>query len=132
MTIQQLEVDARLAPPEPLQEAGGAQLDEVAKAGVARREQGDVVALNPRPRGHGRAPIVDEVRLEAEDRLDAGLAARLVVLDRAVHHPMVGEPKGRHLELRRPSRKVADLARSVEQRVLAVDVKVDCRRGHRG
>ena len=45
------------------------------------------------------AAVVDQVGLEPEDRLDPVLAAGLVVLDRAVHHPVVGEPERRHPEL---------------------------------
>ena len=66
------------------------------------------------------------------------VAAGLVVLDRAVHHPVVGQPQRRHPQLggalgqRHPPHVLAllvllaraQLAGAVEQRVLAVDVKV--------
>ena len=80
------------------------------------------------------AAVVDQVGLEPEDRLDLMLATRLVVLDRPVHHPVVGEAERRHPELGGPRHEpsvdlvrspVDDLAGAVEQRVLAVDVKVD-------
>ena len=77
------------------------------------------------------AAIVDQVGLEPEDRLDPVLAAGLVVLDRAVHDAVVGEPERRHAELRRALGHRLDLAGAVEQRVLAVDVQVDCRGAHR-
>ena len=69
--------------------------------------------------------IVDEVGLEADDRLDPVLAAGLVELDGAVHHPVVGEPERRHPELGGAGGHRVDLAGAVEQRVLAVDVQVD-------
>jgi hypothetical protein len=93
-----------------------------------------VVALDPAL--GGLADVIDEVGLEADDRLDPGGRTGLVVLDGAVHHPVIGEPQGRHPQLGRPiGERVADhlavrvaaleLARAVEQGVLAVDVKMD-------
>src|SRR5205823_1458014 len=75
VTVEQLEVDARLAAPEALEKAGGAQLDEVLKALVTRGEERQVVALDLRSRGRGGAPVVDEVGLEAENRLDSRVPA---------------------------------------------------------
>ena len=121
MALEQLHVDVRLAAPEALEEAGRGQLDQVAKPGVVGGEQRQVVALDPTL---GPA-VVDQVGLEPEDRLHVVLAARLVVLDRAVHHPVVGEPERGHAELGRPGRHRLDLVRAVEQRVLAVDVQVN-------
>ena len=69
--------------------------------------------------------VVDEVGLEAEDRLDAVLPAGLVELDRAVQDAVVGEPERRHPELGRARRERLDLAGAVEQRVLGVDVEMD-------
>ena len=99
VALEQLQVDVRLAAGEPLEEAGRGQLDEVAEAGVVRGQQRQVVALDLRPRS---LAVVDEVGLEPEDRLDPVLVARLVVLDRAVHDAVVGEPERRHAELRGP------------------------------
>ena len=45
--------------------------------------------------------VVDEVRLEAEQRLDAVLLGRLVELDGAVHDAVVGQADGRLAELGR-------------------------------
>jgi hypothetical protein len=52
------------------------------------------------------------------------LAAGLVQLDRAVHDAVIGKAERRLPELGGPGRQVVDLARSVEQRVLGVDVEV--------
>ena len=97
VAVEQLHVDVRLAALEALEEAGRGELDQVAKAGVVGGEQGQVVALDPAL----GAAVVDQVGLEPEDRLDPVLATGLVVLDRAVHHPVVGEPERRHPELGR-------------------------------
>ena len=57
------------------------------------------------------------------------LLAGLVVLDRAVHHAVVGEAERRLPERRRALGERVDPARAVEQRVLGVDVEVDGRHG---
>ena len=68
--------------------------------------------------------VVDEVDLAADDRLDAVLRARLVQLDGAVHHAVVGQRQGRLVERRGALRERVDLARAVEQRVLGVNVQM--------
>jgi hypothetical protein len=85
-----------------------------------------VVALHPPL----RPAVVDQIGLEPEDRLDVVLAAGLVVLDRTVHHPVVGEPQRGHVELGRPRRHRLDLAGAIEQRVLAVHMQVGCAPAH--
>ena len=62
-----VEVDARLAAVEALEEAGARELDEVAEALVGGGEQRQVVALDL---ALAHRAVVDEVRLEPEDRLD--------------------------------------------------------------
>ena len=131
MARQQLHVDVRLPPREALEEAGRGELDQVAEAGVAGGQQGQVVALVADLLGD-RAAIVDQVGLEPDDRLDPMLATGLVELDRAVHHPVVGEPEGRHSQLRRAGGHRVDLAGAVEQRVLAVGVQMGDGRGAHG
>ena len=118
---EQLVVDVRLATLEAVEETLRAELDQVAKALIGGRQQGQVVALDP---ALGVA-VADQVRLEPEDRLDPVLATGLVVLDGAVHDAVVGEPEGRHPELGRAGRHRVDLAGTVEQRVLAVHMQVD-------
>ena len=68
--------------------------------------------------------VVDEVGLEAEDRLDAVLLAGLVELDGAVHHPVVGEPERGLAERGGAGGQALDVRGAVEQRVLGVDVQV--------
>ena len=118
---EQLEVDVGLAAPVALEVAGRAELDQVAKALVARREQREVVALVAHGLG---AAVVHEVGLEAEDRLDPVLAAGLVVLDRAVHHAVVGEPQRRLPVGGGALGQRVDPAGAVEHRVLGVDVEM--------
>ncbi len=138
-----LEVDGRLAALQPLQEAGGGELDEVAVAGVVGGQQREVVALARFPRrvgsdprwvgsGGGRGVVVHEIDLAADDRLDAVLGARLVELHRAVHHAVVGETEGGLLELRGALGEGVDLAGAVEQGVLGVHVQMGAGEvGHR-
>src|SRR5204863_2709015 len=78
------------------------------------------------------APIVHEVRLEPEDRLDAVGVASLVELDGAVHDAVVGQTERRLAELGRAGRQLVDLARAVEQRVLGVDVEMRAAGGRHG
>src|SRR3954470_8594759 len=100
MRGEQLDVDVGLASRETLEEAGGAQLDQIAEAGVAGGQQGEVVALVA-GRLRGLDPSVRTIGLETDDRLDPGGLARLVVLDRPVHYAVIGEPERRHVELGR-------------------------------
>ena len=116
-----VEVDARLAAVEALEEAGAGELDEVAEALVGGGEQRQVVALDL---ALADRAVVDEVGLEAEDRLDVVLLAGLVELDRAVHHPVVGEPERGLAEGGRAGGQALDVRRAVEQRVLGVNVQV--------
>ena len=97
--VEQLGVDARLSPAEAFEEAGRGERDQVAKACLDRRQQNEVVTLDALI---GAAAIVDQVGLESDDRLDPIRLARLVVLDRAVHHAVIGEPERGHPQLRRP------------------------------
>jgi hypothetical protein len=69
--------------------------------------------------------VVADVDLAADDRIHAVLARLLVELHRARERAVVGEPDGRHLELRGARRKSRDAAGAVEDRVLGVDVQVD-------
>ena len=92
-------VEVGLAAVQPLEEARRGELDEVAVADVGGGQQRQVVALDAPRRAVG--VVVDEVDLAAEDRLDLVLAARLVELDGAVHHAVVGEPQRGLAELGR-------------------------------
>ena len=121
---EHLHVDVGLAAREALEEAGRGELDQVGEAGVALGQQGEVVALVFRLL-LDRLHVVDEVGLEADDRLDPVLLAGLVEVDGAVHHAVVGEAQRRLPQLGGAGRHRVDLAGAVEQRVLAVGVEVD-------
>jgi hypothetical protein len=75
--------------------------------------------------------VADHVHLTPLDRLDPVLLTRRVELDRPVHHPVIGEPQSGLIELGGAGGERVDLARSVEQRVLGVDVKMSASGGHR-
>jgi hypothetical protein len=125
--LQEPQVDVGLAPPQALEEALGRQLDQVAEAHVGRGQQRQVVALEL---DRVVADVVDEVGLEAQDRLDPVLLAGLVELERPVHDAVVGQAQCGLPELGRPRRECVDPARAVQQRVLGVDVQVDGGRRH--
>ena len=115
-------VDRRLAPVVAIDEALGGELGEVRVAGLVLGQQRQVVALDA-PRA-ALGVIVDDVQLAADQRLDAVLLGGLVELDRAVHHAVVGEPERGLVERGGTGRERVDLAGTVEQRVLGVDVEV--------
>ena len=121
MARQQVEVDVRLAAPVALEVARRGELDQVAEARVGAGQQREVVALVAHLLA---AAIVDEVGLQAHDRLDPVLAAGLVVLHRAVHHPVVGQPQRRLPVGGRALGQRVDAAGAVEDRVLGVDVEM--------
>ena len=73
--------------------------------------------------------VVDEVGLDADDRLDPVLVAGLVVLHGAVHHAVVGEPERRLIERGGALCQRVDAAGAVEHRVLGVNMEVDGRHG---
>ena len=121
VALQQLHVDARLAAVQALEEAGAGELREVLEALVVLREQREVVALDL---ALADRAVVDEVGLEAQDRLDVVLLAGLEELDRAVHHAVIGEAQRGLPELGRAGGELVDLAGAVQQRVLRVDVQM--------
>src|SRR5262245_15852050 len=67
----------------------------------------------------------DHVHLAAEDGRDALLLAGFVVLDRAEHVAVVGERDRAHAQRLRSGDEIFDPERTVEQRVLRVDVEMD-------
>src|SRR6266540_5332908 len=71
------------------------------------------------------------VHLDADDRLDAGLFALLVELDRPVQRPVIGQRERAHPKLGDVFDERLDLRVAVEQRVLRMDVQMDEIRGHR-
>ena len=117
--LEQLPVDARLVVVA-LEVAERGELDQVRVARVVGGEQRQVrVALRL------RLPVFRDVHLAADDRLDADLPGLLDELHRAGERPVVGQPDRGHVELSRPSSKLGNAARPVENRVLGVDVKVN-------
>ena len=121
VALEVLEADGGTSARHPVDEARGAELHQVAVAGVIGGEQRQVVALTA-PAGHF---LAGEVDLAAENRLDAVTLGGLVHLDRAAHHAVVGERERRLAEGRGALGKGVDVACPVEQRVLGVDVQMD-------
>ncbi len=124
VTGQELPVDPRLVVVA-LEVAGRGEPDQVLVALVRLGEQREVrIALRQ------RLPVVTDVDLAADHRLDPGLAAVPVELDRAGERAVVGQRHRRHVELGRPCDEIRDPARPVEDRVLGVDVQVHERGCH--
>ncbi|CAB5067676.1 unannotated protein [freshwater metagenome] len=134
--LQQLPVHPRLVVVA-LEERKARELDEVAVPLVALGEQREVViqllaALGVAPRVVNLAParrafapvIVGEVCLDAENRLDPLLVALLVEVEDPVHVAVVGNTD-RGLTVRdRLGHEGIEPCRTVEHRVLGVDVEV--------
>ena len=76
------------------------------------------------------ARVVRHVRLEADDRLDVDLAARLVEVEDAVHVAVVGDADRRLTVGRGCGDRVGDTRRAVEHRELGVDMEVGERVAH--
>ena len=128
MLREQLDVHPRLAAVEPLQEALAGELDEVPEAPVVLGQQREVVALHP---PLADAPVVHEVGLEAEQRLDAVLLGALYSSTAPFITPWSVRPMAGWPKLPRALGERVHLAGAVEQRVLGVDVQMgDGRRAH--
>ena len=124
MLRQQVLVDARLVV-EALGVAGRHQLDQVVVALAGLGEQHQVIRGLARRAALG-APIArGDVDLTAEDRIDPALARLIVEHDRREHVAVLGDRRGRHLQLHRRVEQLLDAARAVEQRVLGVQVQVN-------
>ena len=123
VALQQLPVDARPVVV-PLQVAERAELDQVGVTLVRLGEQGQV-----RMTFVLGVPVVDDVHLTADDRLYALPLRCLVEVDRTGERAVIGERDRGHLEPGGLRRKRRYPARTVEDRVLRVDVEMDERRG---
>ncbi len=65
-----------------------------------------------------------DVDLTAQDRLDPGRSRCLIKIDDPVHHPVVGDGRAVHPQLRHALHILLDLVGSVQQTVFGMDVKV--------
>ena len=79
-----------------------------------------------------RTPVVGDVDLTADERLDTLLPRLPVKLDGACERAVVGERDRRHLQLGGPLGELRDPARPVQDRVLGVDVEMDEGRSRHG
>ena len=117
--LEQLPVDARLVVVA-LEVAERRELDQVAVALVRLGEQRQMsVPLRL------TVPIVRDVDLATDDRLDTGSLAPAVELHGAGERAVIRERNGRHLELGSAGHEARDATGAIEDRVLRVDVKVD-------
>ena len=128
MALEQLPVAARLVVVA-VEVRGARDLDEVAVALVRLGEHREVEDLVLGALRAVEARRVGEVALHAEHRLDARLARRLVERQDAVHVAVVGDPDRGLTVGRRRRDDLADPRRTVEHRVLGVEVQMDERIG---
>jgi hypothetical protein len=68
------------------------------------------------------APVLRDVEFGSDDRLDAGLARRLVKLHGTEQAAVVGERAGRHAILLAALDQLIDLARAVQHAEFGMDV----------
>ncbi len=119
---QQLHVDAG-AVVIPLDEARGAQLDQVLVALLVLTQQHQVRVL---ARGGGlvKAAAGGDVHLAADDRMDALAQALLVKIHHAVHHAVIRDGQRLHAQFLCSGDQRLYAARAVQQRVFGVQVQV--------
>jgi hypothetical protein len=72
--------------------------------------------------------IVGVVDLAPDNRLDAGITAIKPMLERPVHHTVIGQSKSWLIKFSGSLGKSIDAAVTVERRILRVNVKMDCLR----
>ncbi len=121
---QELMVDAR-AVVEALELRGRTNLEQVLIADLVLRQQQQVVTLAiDLGIAIGHAPL-GQVRLDADDRLDADLLAGPIELDRRVHGPVVRDGERWHVQLARALGQLRDAAQPVQQRIFAMHVQMN-------
>ena len=110
---------------EAVEERVGRQPHQVAPSRLVLGEQDEVKSAVGDPRLLALRTITDgDVRLDAQDRLDALRPGFRVELDDAVEVPVIGDGHRRHPQLRHAIDEPADLVAAVEERVFGVEVKV--------
>ncbi len=134
--LQHLQIDARPVV-ETFQTGAAGKLQEVAVAGLVLGEQKQVVVL---ALALGGLPF-GEIRLHADDGIDARLFSRLVPNHRRIHNAVVGHRHVRHSKAFGLGEVIVDPSHSVQQRELGVKVEMReirqessprwrCERGH--
>ena len=136
--LERRAVHARLVV-EALDERVGAQLDEVAPAGLVLGEQHQVeaavgdaerlfvapIARREQLAAGARHAVGRDVGFDAEDRLDPRLLAGDVELDGAEQVPVVGERDRVHVERVHALDQLGHAIAAVEERILRVEMQVD-------
>ena len=106
---------------------GGHQRDQVLIADEVLREEHEVegLAVSFDPRIAVEAALSRDVGLDANDWLDAGVAAERVEVDRAVEGAVIGQGERGHAERFRPCDQIGKTRQPVKQAVFAMRVEVD-------
>ena len=125
MLGQKFLADARLVI-EAVQRGFRGDLDQVAIAFlVFGQHQQVVVGVAFGRRARCVVVFLADVKLAADDRLDAGLVRRIHEMHRAEDVAVVGHGHGGHAQLLHPLDKLLDVAGAVEQGVVGMEVQVD-------
>src|SRR2546425_2344043 len=105
----------------------GHERHEVLVAGEILGEEDEVerLAVTLGSRVAVETALSRDVRFDAHNRLDAGVPAKRVEVDRAVERPVVGQRQRGHIERLRTRDKVGEPRQPVEQAVLAMGVQMD-------
>ena len=121
---QQLLVDPRLEV-KPLQEGRRRELHEISEARrIAGQKRQVVAGLFRASRLLMESAARGDVRLHAEDRVDAQFLGGLVELDRPVQISMIGQRQGRHSQGLRPFEQTSDGTGAVQQAVVAMTMQM--------
>ena len=120
---EQLLVHARLVV-EAFEVRLGAELDEVAVAGLVLRQQRQVVIVVGARIGLLVARVGRDVGLDADDRLDAAGARFLIEVDSAVEGAVVGHGDRLLADREDAIHHIGDATEPVEKRELGVEVQV--------
>ena len=123
MLCQKRLIDARLVV-KALQLRSRGDLKQVLVAGLVLSQQHQVIRISVFLRVAIRHSPGSDIDLDAGDRLDTLIPAGTHKVDDAVHHPVIGEGNGRHLQLFGSLGQVADPAQAIEQRELAMNVQM--------
>ena len=123
---QQFLVDARLVIIA-LQVRGGGQLDEVLVAGFVLGQQSQMMISVPAAAAglFLQAAARGDIDLAADDRFDSLFARRLVKINRAVKHAVVGDGQGGEFQFVRLFHQPVQAAGPIEQRILGVQMQMN-------
>ena len=120
---QEVAVDARVVV-EALQLGGGGDFQQIAVAPIVARQQQQMRGPAVQRRVAVAHAARRQVGLHADDRMDAFGPAGAVEVDRAEHRPVIADGQRAHAQFGGARHQIVDATQPVQQRKLAVDVKM--------